>query len=285
MDNDGFFEVLFDLSFSKFLTSKIVPVLFVSLIILSGLAALAFPIGAYIAIHSQILFLVGMLIAVPVFLLLVILARLWLEFVVVFFKIADNTKMTAVKVGSAIQARNNSSMDLSDKSENDKATNPSLESGSVTPSPSVTPALAVEPDRQPNPTATNPEIDAPLTLNHNLSPAHIAVEADYNERIRDLMKFAVHPRHFELLDRLVSDLERHYLAKFGSQSHSEAWLKLVRDLASKRKACIENDFRARNEGSCLGCRGRLSPYEVSEQVCSKCKSRAVEFDRHIVSSS
>jgi len=85
----GFFGRLFDFSFEEFITLSIIKILYVLFVIAAGLAAL----GIFVAFASQGgATLVAGLIAAPIgFLLYVIMARVWLELLIVIFRIADNT--------------------------------------------------------------------------------------------------------------------------------------------------------------------------------------------------
>ena len=86
---NGFCAGLFDLSFSSFITIRIIKVLFVLAIIGSALAGL----GVLISLFSRggIGILIGIIAAPIVFFLYVLASRVWLELVVVAFRIAENT--------------------------------------------------------------------------------------------------------------------------------------------------------------------------------------------------
>ena len=91
MDNHGFFKRLFDLSFKEFVTTKIVKFIFILTIIIGGLVAIGILIsglsrGGGMAFASLI-------IAPIVFFLYVLFSRIWLEIVIVLFRIAENTTM------------------------------------------------------------------------------------------------------------------------------------------------------------------------------------------------
>ncbi len=85
MDNSGFFKNLLDVSFSEFLTIKIIKVIFIIGIIFCGLGALFF------LFTGDMSFILRIIVAPIAFLLYVILLRIWLELVLVIFRIADNT--------------------------------------------------------------------------------------------------------------------------------------------------------------------------------------------------
>jgi len=84
----NFLSALFDFSFSEFVTTKIIKILYGILIVLAGVAALVAIISGFTNSVGQGIL---MLILSPlVFLLYVILARVWLELVIVIFRIAEN---------------------------------------------------------------------------------------------------------------------------------------------------------------------------------------------------
>lgn len=84
----NFLSALFDFSFSEFVTTKIIKILYGILIVLAGVAALVAIIAGFTNSVGQGIL---MLILSPlVFLLYVILARVWLELVIVIFRIAEN---------------------------------------------------------------------------------------------------------------------------------------------------------------------------------------------------
>lgn len=94
MQGKGFFGQLFDLSFNEFVTTKIIKALFVLAIIGSGFGGLAIMLGMFAT--RSFLGVVGGLIAGPLaFLLYVIGARVWLEVLIVIFRIAENTAKLA----------------------------------------------------------------------------------------------------------------------------------------------------------------------------------------------
>jgi len=89
MEKKGFFGSLFDLSFTEFVTTRIVAVLYVIGIIWAGIIGLAILIGGFKGgVGAGIL---GLIVAPVVFLICVLWTRVWLEVVIVFFRIAENT--------------------------------------------------------------------------------------------------------------------------------------------------------------------------------------------------
>lgn len=85
----GFFGRLFDFSFEESITLSIIKVIYVLFVVLAGLAAL----GMFIAFATQggAALVIGLIAAPIAFLLYVILARVWLELIIVVFRIAENT--------------------------------------------------------------------------------------------------------------------------------------------------------------------------------------------------
>ena len=91
MNSDlGFLKALCDLSFTNFVTTKVIKFVYVIAVVLAAIGAIA-AIGSGFAnsVGNGIL----MLILSPlIFLLSVMVARIWLEIIIVVFKIAENTE-------------------------------------------------------------------------------------------------------------------------------------------------------------------------------------------------
>jgi hypothetical protein len=86
----GFFSRLFDLSFKDFITPKIIKILFVIAIIMSGLAGLAM-IGAGFA-NGAMSGIMAIIVAPIVVVLWIIGARVLLELVLVIFSVEEHTR-------------------------------------------------------------------------------------------------------------------------------------------------------------------------------------------------
>jgi Domain of unknown function (DUF4282) len=101
MEERGFFEALFDISFTSFITTRIIKVLYVLSLILIAIALLAYTVIAFAA--SVALGVFVLVIAAPlVGLLWTIYVRVLLEFVMVVFRIMEtNTELVALQRGSA----------------------------------------------------------------------------------------------------------------------------------------------------------------------------------------
>jgi hypothetical protein len=89
MEQNGFFGGLFDFSFTKFITIRIVKVLFIIMIVLAGLWTLGLLIS--LVREGAGPALLGLIIAPLMFFFSVLMARVWLEVIVVLFRIAENT--------------------------------------------------------------------------------------------------------------------------------------------------------------------------------------------------
>lgn len=92
----GFWEALFDFSFSKFVTVELVRVLYVVAIIFAALGAVGAVLGAFIN-YGILMGIFSAAMAVVGFVLTVLVARVWLEVFVVLFRIADYTREIAEK--------------------------------------------------------------------------------------------------------------------------------------------------------------------------------------------
>jgi hypothetical protein len=90
----GFFSALFDMSFSEFITTKLIKVLYVLILSLIGIGLVVGVLSGLATMIRRGGFVVGlaMVIVVPVMaLILVIGARMWMETIIVLFRIAENT--------------------------------------------------------------------------------------------------------------------------------------------------------------------------------------------------
>ena len=94
-DGKSFLAALFDFSFSEFITIKLIKILYVVGMIMAGIGALFMIGGGFRA--SFFAGLLALIISPIVFLLYVLVIRIWLELIIVLFKIADNTKIIAQK--------------------------------------------------------------------------------------------------------------------------------------------------------------------------------------------
>jgi hypothetical protein len=85
----GFFASLFDLSFSEFVTIRLIKVLYILGIAGSVLGGLAFIVGGFAnGAGIGILFL---LLSPVLVLFYILMVRIWLELIIVVFRIAENT--------------------------------------------------------------------------------------------------------------------------------------------------------------------------------------------------
>ena len=90
----SFFQALFDMSFREFITTRIIKVLFVLGIVLASLGAIGILIGGLTQGGAG---MIAIVVAPIAFLLWVISLRVWLELVIVAFRVADNTDILAKK--------------------------------------------------------------------------------------------------------------------------------------------------------------------------------------------
>ncbi len=91
----GFLKKLFDFSFTRFVTLSIVKLIFAIAIVLCGLSTLGMIAGAFQSSAAAGVLMI--LLAPIVFLVEVIMARVWLEIVIVVFRIAEDTHKIAQK--------------------------------------------------------------------------------------------------------------------------------------------------------------------------------------------
>jgi drug/metabolite transporter (DMT)-like permease len=87
----GFLASLFDMSFSEFVTIRLIKVLYIIGIIGAVLAGLLFIVSGFSnGAGTGILFLLLSPILVGIYILMV---RIWLELIIVVFRIAENTSL------------------------------------------------------------------------------------------------------------------------------------------------------------------------------------------------
>lgn len=98
-DERNFFAALFDFTFTSFITTKIIKVLYVLVMIMIGLSALLFTFDAFKL--NATFGLLTLVIGDPLFIIVVLaLWRLYLEFYIVVFRIAEDIR--ALRERSAI---------------------------------------------------------------------------------------------------------------------------------------------------------------------------------------
>ena len=91
-ETKGFFGALFDFTFTDFITSKMIRLLYIILIIAAGIGTIVFIIGAFNA--SAALGALTLLILGPIgFIIAVICIRIYMEIIIVLFRIAENTTL------------------------------------------------------------------------------------------------------------------------------------------------------------------------------------------------
>jgi uncharacterized membrane protein len=92
----GFFGELFDFSFSEFITTRIIKVLFVLAVIGSVIYGLVVLGQGVVMLRESVALGLGMIVVSPiVFLLCVIAARVYLELIMIIFRIAEDTEEIA----------------------------------------------------------------------------------------------------------------------------------------------------------------------------------------------
>lgn len=89
----GFFSALFDLSFSEFITTRLIKVLYILAIISIGLFSLVILVAGLS--QGAGTGLLALILAAVLFLFYVILTRVWLELIIVVFRIAEYTREIA----------------------------------------------------------------------------------------------------------------------------------------------------------------------------------------------
>lgn len=87
----GFFASLFDISFTSFVTPKIIKILYVLMMILLGLVALGYIVFAF-SVNAILGLLVLIIIAPLMFFIYLALWRIALEIIMVIFKVSEDVR-------------------------------------------------------------------------------------------------------------------------------------------------------------------------------------------------
>ena len=100
MENKGAFATLFDFSFTSYITTKVIKVLYAIGIIAAAIGAIAFiATGFSQSVALGVLFLI---ISPIIFLIYTLFVRVYLEIIIVVFRIAENVQaIAASKTGES----------------------------------------------------------------------------------------------------------------------------------------------------------------------------------------
>jgi Domain of unknown function (DUF4282) len=93
MQDKNFFKKLFDFSFDTFVTPTIIRVLYGIMLVASAIVALV--VLAALASRGGAAVLLGIIVAPLLFLLYMILARVYMEVLIILFRIAENADIIA----------------------------------------------------------------------------------------------------------------------------------------------------------------------------------------------
>jgi hypothetical protein len=93
MEDKGFFGALFDMSFSEFVTIKFIRILYIILLLIIAIAFVLAIIAGFVSMFTNSFWsgLWQILLAPVGAIISVVLTRIWLEVLVVVFRIAENT--------------------------------------------------------------------------------------------------------------------------------------------------------------------------------------------------
>lgn len=86
----GFFTQLFDFSFTEFITTKIIKFIYIIGMIVTGLATIGIIISGFS--QSVVIGIVALIFSPLIFIIYVIILRVWLEIIIVIFRISENTE-------------------------------------------------------------------------------------------------------------------------------------------------------------------------------------------------
>ena len=94
--DSGFLQALFDFTFSQFVTVKLVRVLYVLMLIVGVFAAVAIVVSLF---SQGLLYGIFSILLAPLgFILVMTVTRVWLEMLIVLFRIADHLREIRAKI-------------------------------------------------------------------------------------------------------------------------------------------------------------------------------------------
>ncbi len=89
MQDTGVLGAMFDLSFSEFVTTRVIRILYILGMVVAGLLTLTLIGSAFSS--GFMVGLVALILSPVLFLIYTLLARIWCEMIIVVFRIAENT--------------------------------------------------------------------------------------------------------------------------------------------------------------------------------------------------
>ena len=89
MDHKDFLGSIFDLSFTEFITIRIIKFLFILGIILAAIGTLLLIVTGFS--NGIVAGILSLILSPLIFLVYVLVARIWCEMIIVIFRIAENT--------------------------------------------------------------------------------------------------------------------------------------------------------------------------------------------------
>lgn len=100
MEDKGAFAALFDFSFTSFVTTKVIKVLFAIGIVLAAIGAISFIIFGFS--QHALLGVLFLILSPVVFLIYTLFIRVYMEIIIVIFRIAENVQQIAsIKTGGS----------------------------------------------------------------------------------------------------------------------------------------------------------------------------------------
>ena len=88
MEEKGFIRTMFDFSFSQFVTTKVIKFLLVIAMILAAIIAISVIVSGFVAAWWK--GLIVLILSPVIYLLIMLVFRIYLELIIVIFRIAEN---------------------------------------------------------------------------------------------------------------------------------------------------------------------------------------------------
>lgn len=122
---------------------------------------------------------------------------------------------------------------------------------------------------------------APVVRDNPQTRERTELENQLIAKFQKVAGLATTTQQFDALVHRLQRAEAELRSALPEGDASRKWNDFIDQVERGRRQSAINARKADDESSCRGCRGRLSMYEASLHMCSKCQHKAAEFDKVI----
>lgn len=120
---------------------------------------------------------------------------------------------------------------------------------------------------------------APVIRDNQQTRERMELENQIIAKFQKVAGLATTTQQFDALVHRLQRAEAELRSALPEGDASRKWNDFIDQVERGRRQSAIVARKADDEGSCRGCRGRLSMYEASLHICSKCQHKAAEFDK------